>query len=196
LVSVPYALKASDAETLGGKPASAYLLDPNALNEPGSGGTTSPVSLPNPKALKPHSNSRSMNYIPYFTDNNNDLGNSLLYQSGGNVGIGTTTPGSQLDVAGYINFSDALRYQGTPVLQVPGGTSSYNTAVGLSRLPVNTTGAGNTATGNHALWANTTGSFNTAIGVNALYSNTTGTYNIAIGQSALYSTLPGGKSSP
>ena len=30
ITSVPYALKASDAETLGGRPASAYLLAPTA----------------------------------------------------------------------------------------------------------------------------------------------------------------------
>ena len=30
LVSVPYALKAGDSETLGGLPASAYLRNPNA----------------------------------------------------------------------------------------------------------------------------------------------------------------------
>lgn len=33
LVSVPYALKAADSETLGGKPASAYLLAPSAATD-------------------------------------------------------------------------------------------------------------------------------------------------------------------
>ena len=33
ITSVPYALKASDAETLGGRPASAYLLAPTAGDE-------------------------------------------------------------------------------------------------------------------------------------------------------------------
>jgi hypothetical protein len=91
---VPYALKASDAESLGGKPASAYLLDPNAL----AMGTTANVvassaSLPNP-LRRPIPFSGSINYIPVFTDNIGGLGNSLLYQIGGNVGIGTTSPGT------------------------------------------------------------------------------------------------------
>ena len=39
ITSVPYALKASDAETLGGRPASAYLLAPTAGDERGRDGT-------------------------------------------------------------------------------------------------------------------------------------------------------------
>src|SRR3990170_1578308 len=44
LVSVPYALKAADAETLGGKPASAFVLarsDPSR-DRKGEGTATSP----------------------------------------------------------------------------------------------------------------------------------------------------------
>src|SRR5579859_500324 len=41
LVSVPYALKAGDAETLGGKPASAYMLsDSQSAGTSGSGSTS------------------------------------------------------------------------------------------------------------------------------------------------------------
>jgi hypothetical protein len=40
------------------------------------------------------------NYVAVFTDNSGDLGDSLIYQSGGNVGIGTLTPAATLDVAG------------------------------------------------------------------------------------------------
>ncbi|MDI6603448.1 MAG: hypothetical protein QME57_05110, partial [Patescibacteria group bacterium] len=39
------------------------------------------------------------NYIPLWTDNKT-LGNSVIYQSGDKVGIGTTGPGAKLDVAG------------------------------------------------------------------------------------------------
>ena len=41
LVSVPYALKAGDAETLGGKPASAYLLSSQASSDAAAAGTLS-----------------------------------------------------------------------------------------------------------------------------------------------------------
>src|SRR5215831_17870626 len=46
------------------------------------------------------------NYIPIWTDNSGDLGNSVLFQSGsGNnakVGLGLTNPAAKLDVKGSI----------------------------------------------------------------------------------------------
>ncbi len=97
LVSVPYAMRAADAETLGGRPASAYLLDPSAgATGNANNGTTTASSTA--KSLRPRTISGSLNYIPYFTDNTNDLGNSVLYQSGSSVGIGTTVPLISLDV--------------------------------------------------------------------------------------------------
>jgi trimeric autotransporter adhesin len=99
LVSVPYAMRAADAETLGGLPASAYLLDPNAATTGNaSSGSTTPVSSASAKSLKPSTISGTMNYIPYFTDNSNDLGDSVLYQTGSNVGIGTASPSAPLDL--------------------------------------------------------------------------------------------------
>src|SRR5689334_3381590 len=44
IASVPYALKASDAETLGGLPASAYLRAPTTLMEGGSAKTATATS--------------------------------------------------------------------------------------------------------------------------------------------------------
>src|SRR5204863_4234272 len=47
LVSVPYALKAQDAETLGGKPASAYMLAPSESGqEPGQTGNPTTSGTP------------------------------------------------------------------------------------------------------------------------------------------------------
>src|SRR6266567_5000338 len=55
LVSVPYALKALDAETLGGKPASAYMLAPTCSGDvssrgcgPTSGQSTNPATTGTP----------------------------------------------------------------------------------------------------------------------------------------------------
>jgi hypothetical protein len=73
------------------------------------------------------------------------------------------------------------------------GSVATNTAVGVSALAANTTGAFNTAVGNSALPANTTSSSNTAVGYQALYSNTTGTSsNEAFGREALRTNTTGG----
>ena len=107
LVSVPYAFKAGDAETLGGKPASAFM----PANLPGGGaGSTSTSSSKN--SSSPGGNSGninlastltgtgSANFIPKWTSASN-LGNSKIFQSTtGNVGIGTTAPTATLDVSG------------------------------------------------------------------------------------------------
>jgi hypothetical protein len=106
----------------------------------------------------------------------------------GNVGIGTAMPGSALDVVGDINFTGSVRFQGTQVLQFPGG----NTALGASALQRNTTGYRNTAIGGSALFANTSGAGNTAIGDGGLSANTTGQTNTAIGGSALQANTSGG----
>src|SRR5579884_1599599 len=97
LVSVPYAVKAADAETLGGRPASAYLTR-DAL---ASGHTAMAGASVAPSDFVPAANtvggSGTADYIPLWMDAN-DLGNSLLFQSGGKIGFGTTAPGATFDV--------------------------------------------------------------------------------------------------
>jgi trimeric autotransporter adhesin len=114
---------------------------------------------------------------------------SGVWNSTGNVGIGTATPGSQLDVAGDINFTGSIRYQGSPVVQVSSGES--NTAIGFSAFQNNTSGNSNTATGFRALLNNTIGSENTASGISALSRNTSGMKNTASGSVALSSNTTG-----
>jgi hypothetical protein len=115
-----------------------------------------------------------------------------IQSSTGNVGIGTMTPASKLDVVGDINFSGSVGYQGRgPVLQFPGGVFKSNTALGIGALTSNTTGGGNTASGQEALSANTTGGGNTATGASALLNSTTGSYNTAVGGAAIVGNTTG-----
>src|ERR1039457_51088 len=98
LTSVPYALKAVDADTLGGLPASSYMLSPSAT-APGMPSATAPVAagaVAGIKSPKPLASSGNTNYIGVFT-NSTDLGNSVMYQANGNIGISTTAPLISLD---------------------------------------------------------------------------------------------------
>ena len=104
LLSVPYALKAADAETLGGKPASAYLLSPQqtegvpASAQSNPAAASKPVSNTVQSAISAISGSGTTDYIPRWTSSAN-LGNSIIFQStAGKLGIGTTSPLATLDI--------------------------------------------------------------------------------------------------
>ena len=121
LVSAPYALKAGDAETLGGKPASAFLA--------ASGNATSG----NNAIVDPVTGGGKKDYIPLWLSKTK-LGKSNLFQSAaGDLGIGTTTPASTLDVQGTGSVRDTLTLfpKGTdPTLSVQGtGFGVSNTGV-------------------------------------------------------------------
>ena len=144
------------------------------------------------------------NYLPVWTGLNT-IANSLVYQSGSKVGIGTTTPSATLDVKGNINAATSFNLGGTPFafgtysagnafLGFAGNgttTGSYNTSSGYQALYFNTSGYQNTADGASALYSNTGGFKNTASGVFALRYNTDGVDNTANGYSALLSNTTG-----
>jgi len=89
LASVAYALKAADAETLGGKPLSSFVLADDSKSA---------------QSLKPKPNTAgSTNYIGKFTDATN-LGNSILYDTGAAVGLLTTAPAAPLHINSVITY--------------------------------------------------------------------------------------------
>jgi hypothetical protein len=96
LLSVPYALKAADAETLGGLPASAFMHSTvaGAQGKSGTPASQSPPNLP-PAGV---TGKGTKNFVPLWTGAT-ALGDSLIYQTGGNLGIGTKTPQATVDVA-------------------------------------------------------------------------------------------------
>jgi Chaperone of endosialidase len=106
LVSVPYAMKAGDAETLGGKPASAFMPATSGSGADTSATTAATLSglvqanalTSNRASTAPLALTATQSYIPVMTDNAGSLGNSLMYQLGSRIGVGTTAPAFGFDL--------------------------------------------------------------------------------------------------
>ncbi len=111
LLSVAYALKAADAETLGGKPASAFALagsqtpvvaissSPSAM---AAQGANAGLSGPTPQAACTAITSdgtATVNQLTKFTTACN-IENSAIFENAGKVGIGNKAPAGALDVSG------------------------------------------------------------------------------------------------
>jgi hypothetical protein len=112
LLSVPYALKAGDAATIGGLPPSAFVLAAAPTGADGSATTTSSAALPaDAPPASGVTGSGTADFIPLWTSTSN-IGNSVLFQSGtgktAKVGINTITPASTLDVKGAATIRGLL----------------------------------------------------------------------------------------
>ncbi len=107
LTSVPYALKAADSATLGGLPASAFVLAGSkaaaelTAGVPAATTTTSTVTT----------TGGISGYLPEFSGASSVV-DSPLFVNGANIGIGTTTPAATLDVNGTALISGALTANG------------------------------------------------------------------------------------
>jgi trimeric autotransporter adhesin len=137
LLSVPYALKAADAETIGGLPPSAFVLAAPPISmsstavSPASITSSSGAPAANPPVNPPVTGKGTLNFIPMW-DSTSDIVNSVLFQLGtgsaAKVGINTTTPGATLDVKGGANVQGLLTLPATGTATSGAGTSSqaYN----------------------------------------------------------------------
>ncbi len=96
LVSVPYALKAADAATLGGLPASAFALARPASEAVGA---VSPAITPNVTS-NVTTTGGTLGFVPEFSGASSIVDSPIFVGSTGAVGIGTTTPTATLDVQG------------------------------------------------------------------------------------------------
>ena len=97
LVSVPYALKAADAETLGGKPLSSFVLAaPRSEGGAGVGKALNKATAKSPVAAT-IGGGGSPNVVTKFDATGANVVNSSIFDNG-QVGIGTTSPAALLDV--------------------------------------------------------------------------------------------------
>jgi hypothetical protein len=132
LISVPYALKAADAETIGGLPPSAFLKASG--NGSASGNNAS-------QGLAAITGSGTANHITKWLSPTK-LGNSNIFDgAAGEVGIGTTAPTATLDV----NGSARVR-----------GNATVNGSLGAG--PITATSSSSGGTGVFAYAGSSTGS--------------------------------------
>ncbi len=118
LTSVPYALRAADADTLGGLPASAFLRTPERAGT--GGGTSAPTA--GGDLDRPTVNTGTTGYIGKFT-NAIDLTSSVMFENAGRIGVGTATPQDALSV----RFSDPNGvFAGYAVQNLSSSPTSYS----------------------------------------------------------------------
>jgi hypothetical protein len=130
LLSVPYALQAADAQTLGGLPPSAFMLaaPPSpASNNALTATTATSGAASSAAAATSVTGSGTLDFLPLWTGTTT-IGNSVLFQSGtgssAKVGINTTTPGATLDVKGAANVQGLLISPATGTATASGGKAS------------------------------------------------------------------------
>jgi len=132
LVSVPYALKAADAETLGGLPASSFVLAaPVATGGSGNSGwqtTGSGANNVNPGAVA-NTITGTANYLPVFTSNAGDMGNSVLYQQAVTNYLGFATANPQYNFQLVVPGED-WPYGGFSIVPAFSGGTNWNTLYG------------------------------------------------------------------
>jgi hypothetical protein len=171
LVSVPFALKAGDAETLGGMPASAFALavpQVTASNgvlslhahASGSSGSSNPHAL----AI---TGGGTTNYLPMW-ESATELASSPVYENktSHNLGIGTTAPAAALEV---VNNTEA------PMLAQTSGknlSAIQGTNVGTTGSGAGVYGSSSAPTGSGVYGTSSTldgsGVYGTASGTNAV----------------------------
>jgi hypothetical protein len=131
ITSVPYALRASDADSLGGRPASDYALAGASQGRAAGTATSQDSPVISPQVVL----SGTTNYLAKYV-NSSDVGDSAVYETGGQVGIGTTTPFELMHIR-YTN-TDGSR-TGLAVQNLASTATSYsgmlfydqNSALGL-----------------------------------------------------------------
>jgi len=152
LVSAPYALKAGDAETLGGLPASAFLLAGSAVPATaaasGAKADTSADVSPDAACTKITSDgTATANQVTKFTAAC-AIEPSAIFETGGKVGIGTTTPAATLDVKGAATFRGTLTMNATGAATAKTGADSNP----MDLLAASYDSSTSTSIGQHFRW--------------------------------------------
>jgi len=117
LTFVPYAVHATDADTLGGKPASAYVL--TSTDGAGKTGAASAADSASANTVLTGVPGQLAKYAP----NGVDIMGATTVESGGRLGVGTTAP---LDYV-HAQFTDNTGgFTGFAVQNLSGGAAAYS----------------------------------------------------------------------
>jgi hypothetical protein len=175
LLSVPYALKAGDAATIGGLPPSAFVLAAPPTDSTGSAATfTGAASSTDAPPASSVTGSGTADFIPLWTSTSN-IGNSVLFQSVKSpfkIGINTTTPATTLDVKGAGTIRGILSLPATGTATATKGSNSQ--PLNLAASAFNSTSS--TAVNQTFQWQSEPAGNNT--------STPSGTLNLLFGEGA------------
>jgi hypothetical protein len=162
LMSVPYALKAGDAETVGGLPASAFVAASSASGTGTNAGSNQP----------PVSGGGKPGFIASWKTTT-QLTNSKLFQStAGNIGVDTAKPAANFDVNGSAMVRNTLTLfpkGSAPTLTVNGTAFNVSNTGLVSFVSDQTFPGTGTITG-----------VGTASGSGLMGGGTSGTVNLAL----------------
>jgi hypothetical protein len=148
LVAVPYAMKAKDAETIGGLPPSAFMLATSDLisNLANQAAATDGASARPAVTANVTTMGGTVNTVPLFTTTTN-IQPSALTQTGtgatARIGVGTTTPAATLDVNGGVTVRGALSLARALTANASTGGNSQPLNLVASSFSSSTSGAMN-----------------------------------------------------
>jgi hypothetical protein len=184
LVSAPYALKAADAETLGGKPLSAFQLAAPQTTNSSTKTALSPSEQPNEISCAGNAACKT-SFIPKFSTNGGSakVNNSVISQTGTAVGIA-----GSLSLSGNLNAStgQVLGQTGFFTANTSGGVVSVGNQnpSGIAVLGVNTntngSGVGVQGNGPNGVVGNGTTRGVTGTGLIGVEGDASGTNSIGV----------------
>jgi hypothetical protein len=126
LAAVAYAMKAADSETLNGRGWADFVTQDQLASRLAASALTAEV-LTKTLPSDGQTGSGTANYLAYWTGASS-LGNSAIYQSGTStspqVGVGTSMPGTTLDVAGAVTARGGVVLPALGLANVQTGMSS------------------------------------------------------------------------
>jgi len=128
LVAVPYAMKARDAETIGGLPPSAFVLAaPAAAPSTAASASATSSNAAAPTSSTVTTSGGTVNTLPLFSTATN-IQNSAISQTGSGatakIGINTATPGVTLDVHGTVAVRGPLTLPASGIATAVTGKNS------------------------------------------------------------------------